>query len=193
VSTARSRSQRTRDTLAAITLFIATAAFTLWQNAHVAALWDLTYLLDTSFRITLGQHPYRDFPFAHAPLTFLVQAAVIRLGGRVYFHQILYAALAGAAATLLTWRILLRIFLTSGEDKYGDSGCAGMTAFCCGAAFAPATVAFFLALPLTVLGIYFIYPHPEYDPDCILAVLLAVFLLQRASSSIPRNAFAGVA
>jgi len=51
-------------------LFLASAAFTLWQNTRFAVLWDITYLLDTSYRISLGQLPYRDFPFAHAPLTF---------------------------------------------------------------------------------------------------------------------------
>ncbi len=157
--------------MAGATLFVATAAFILWQNAHVAVLWDLTYLLDSSFRITLGQLPYRDFPFAHAPLTFLIQAAIIRLTGRVYWHSTLYAAFAGAAATLLTWRILVRFLATRIEHTR--------------------SIALLLALPLTVLGIYSIYPHPEYDPDCILAVLLALFLLQRASGSIPRNALAG--
>ena len=84
-----------------ITLFAATAAFVLWQNAHVAVLWDLSYLLDSSYRIALGQIPYRDFPFAHAPITFLLQAAILRLTGRAYFHHVLYAAVAGATATLL--------------------------------------------------------------------------------------------
>ena len=39
-----------------------------------------------------GQVPYRDFPLAHAPLTFLIQAAIIRLTGRVFFHHALYTA-----------------------------------------------------------------------------------------------------
>lgn len=136
-------------------LFVASAAVTLWQNAHVAVLWDLSYLLDSSQRLALGQTPYRDFPFAHAPLTFLIQAALIRLAGRVYWHTSVYAALAGATATLLTWRIL------------------------CGLV-EPELLAALLALPLTVLGIYCIYPYPIYDCDCALAVLFALFLLQRA-------------
>ena len=164
---------RLRDTLAALTLFLATAAFTLYQNAHVAVLWDLTYLLDTSYRITLGQLPYRDFPFAHPPLTFLIQAAIIRLTGRVYWHSVLYAALAGATAALLTWRILLRLLVTRFDHAW--------------------SIALLLAAPLTALGIYSIYPHPEYDPDCILAALLALFLLQRAAESPLRNAIAGAA
>jgi hypothetical protein len=149
-------------------LFVASAAVTLWQNAHVAVLWDLSYLLDSSFRLALGQVPYRDFPFAHAPLTFLVQAALIRVAGRVYWHTRVYAALAGATATLLAWRILRGLAAT--PDGIGYRG---------------ELLAALLALPLTVVGIYCIYPYPIYDCDCALAVLFALFLLQRAGSATP--------
>src|SRR3954451_938754 len=98
---------RPRDYLAAAFLFLATAAFVAWQNSRVAVLWDLGYLLDTSWGIALGQMPYRDFPLAHAPLTFLIQAGLIRSGGRHYALQIAYASIAGGAGTLLAWRILL--------------------------------------------------------------------------------------
>jgi hypothetical protein len=154
---------RLRDTLAAAVLFLASAAFTLWQNTRVAVLWDISYLLDTSYRISLGQLPYRDFPFAHAPLTFLVHALIIRLFGRVYFRHLLCAALEAGAATLLTWRFLLAL-LKSLSDR----------------AWSLATL---LAAPLIVLGIYGIYPHPIYDSDAILVVLLALYLLQRSTSS----------
>src|ERR1035441_4266388 len=53
---------RLRDWFAAFALFLASAAVVLWQNAHLAILWDASYTLDTSFRIALGQMPYRDFP-----------------------------------------------------------------------------------------------------------------------------------
>ena len=169
MSTTQPRAWQTRDTLAAIALFLVTAAVTLWQNSRVAVLWDLSYLLDSSYRISLGQLPYKDFPFAHAPLTFLLQAAIIKLAGRVYYPHVIYAALAGASATLLTWRIVLRILNS-----------AWITAIV-------------LAAPLTVLGIYSIYPYPIYDSDCILAVLLALFLLQRGAESPARNLVAGAA
>jgi hypothetical protein len=161
-----------RDTLTAATLFLATAAFTLWQNARVAVLWDLSYLLDTSFRISLHQLPYRDFPFAHAPLTFLLHAAIIRIFGRVYLPHILCTSLESGLATLLTWRILLRQLKPLANRSL---------------------IAKLLAAPLIFLGIYGVYPHPIYDSDCILAVLLALILLQRANYSAPRNALAGAA
>ena len=147
-----------RDWLAATGLFLATAGFVLWQNARVAVTWDLSYLLDSCQRLALGQVPYRDFPFVHPPLTFLLQAAILRLTGHVYFHHIVYAAFAGGVATVLTWRITLGTVHNR-------------------------TISLLLAAPLTVLGIYSIYPHPIYDCDCILFVLVALLLLQRLEAS----------
>ena len=63
-------------------LFFATAGVVLWQNLRLGILWDLGYILETSYRISLGDVPYRDFPMPFAPLTFLTQAAIIKLTGR---------------------------------------------------------------------------------------------------------------
>ena len=147
------------DLVAAVVLFLATALFVYWQNSHVAVLWDLSYLLDTSWRIALGQVPYRDFPLVHPPLTFLIQAALMRIAGRAYWIQIAYAALVGGVGTVIAWRIIFRIL----REKI-------IWAW-------PVSLA--LATPLCVLGIYGIYPHPIYDCDSAFAVLIAVFLLQR--------------
>ncbi|QMV17655.1 hypothetical protein GOB94_02250 [Granulicella sp. 5B5] len=156
------------NTLTALALFLASAAFTLWQNAHVAVLWDLAYLLDSSYRFVLafqhsGQLPYRDIPFVHPPLTFLIQAVLIRLFGRVYWHTILYAALANGAATLLTWRIALRLL----PQRW--------------------LLVTLLCATLVPLGIYSVYPHPIYDSDCLLAVLLALYLLLRTEPTVPKR------
>lgn len=167
---------RPRDTLAAVLLFAATSAFVLWQNSRVAVLWDLGYLLDTAWRIALGQVPYRDFPFAHAPLTFLIQAVLIRLGGRHYFLSIAYAALAGALASVITWRILLRLMHRT--PVFGR---------------AYWWIALVLSAPLPLLGIYSVYPHPIYDCDCTLSVLAAILLLIRTDPGprdTPKAAFA---
>jgi hypothetical protein len=181
---------RLRDPLTAAALFLASAAFTLWQNTRVGVLWDLSYLLDSSFRISLGQLPYHDFPFAHAPLTFLLHAAILHIFGRVYYPHILCAALEAGAATLLTWRILRNlvnqeevVILAKPESPYLSFDTSSRPWFL-------ATV---LAAPLIFLGIYGIYPHPIYDSDCILAALAALYLLQRAGDSPWRNAVAGAA
>ena len=141
-------------------LFLATAGFTLWQNTRIAVLWDLSFLLDSAWRFSLGQVPYRDLPFSHAPLTFLVQAAILHLFGRVYWHTIAYAALAGGVATVLTLHLLRWILRPLGAGSFW---------------LAP-----LLAAPLAVLSIYSVYPHPIYDSDAILAVLAAFALLVRA-------------
>ena len=195
---------RALPALAAAALFLFSAAFTLWQNARVAVFWDLSYLLDTSYRISLHQLPYRDFPLAHAPLTFLLHAAIIRIFGRAVLPHILCAALEAGLATLLTWRILLRllqqekivpqqnevvqkdevVILAQPESQYLPSALPANRVF---------LIATLLAAPLIFVGIYGVYPHPIYDSDCILAVLLAITLLQRAAESAPRNALAGAA
>ncbi len=152
-----------RDWVAGTALFAATAAVVLWQNAHVAVLFDLSYILNTATRIAQGQIPYRDFPLAHAPLTFLIQAAIIRLTGRVFFHHVLYVAMVGGLGTVLTWRIAL-------ETLRGRVAAAW-------------TVALLVAAPLTVVGIYCIVPNPEYDCDCAFWILVAVWLLQKLDTN----------
>src|SRR5439155_23837975 len=119
----------------------------------------LSYVLENSYRISLGDIPYRDFPFPYPPLTFLIQAAIIKLTGRVFWHHIAYCAVMGGLATVLTWRILLNLLRT----EVGRSP----------------SLPFILTLPVILLGIYSVYPHPFYDPDCTLAILLAVLLLQQ--------------
>src|SRR5882724_5977584 len=164
------------NALAALFLFLATAVVVVWQNSRLAVLWDLSYTLENSYRISLGDIPYRDFPFAHAPLTFLIQAAIIKLSGRVFWHHVAYCAIAGGVATVLTWRIMHTVLR--------------------GAVIHARLLAFLLSLPLIPLGIYGVFPHPFYDPDCTLAILISVFLLQRLdlkSFSVARAFPAGIA
>src|SRR6266567_887590 len=126
------------DWLVALFLFLATAAVIVWQNSRLGVLWDVSYILENSYRISLGDVPYRDFPFPYAPLTFLAQAAIIKLTGRVFWHHIVYCAIAGGTGTVLTWRILL-------QQLRGVKS--------------PRLLAFLLSAPLIVLGIYCVYPH----------------------------------
>ena len=136
----------------------------LWQNARLAILWDVSYVLENAARIAGGDVPYRDFPFPYAPLTFLVQAAIVRLFGRVYWHHVAYAVLACGAATALTYLVVRR--------------------------FVPRATAVCLTLPLALLGIYCIFPHPFYDPDgclVVLALIAALLACHRPSSGAARH------
>jgi hypothetical protein len=82
---------------------------------------------------------------------------LIKLTGRVFFHHVLYCATVGGLGTVLTWRILVHVL-------HGV-----MPTF--------RLAAFLLAAPLTMLGIYCIFPHPFYDPDCTFVILCCVLLL----------------
>jgi len=146
------------DWLIAIILASISAAIVIWQNSHLAVLWDLSYILENSYRISLGQIPYRDFPFPYAPLTFLTQAALIKLTGRVFFHHVIYCAVVNGLSVLLTWRILLRVLRTTSNKRL---------------------LALVLTTPLAVLGVYGVFPHPFYDCDCTFVVLVCLLLLLR--------------
>src|SRR5581483_11373056 len=115
---------------------------------HLAVIWDLSYVLETAHRISLGDFPYRDFPFPYPPLTFLIQAAIIKLAGRVFWHTVAYCAITGGLGTALTWRILRTALREMSHARL---------------------LAFIVSLPLIPLGIYSVFPHPFYDPDCTLA------------------------
>jgi len=145
------------DWAAAVSLFLGTSAVVVWQNSRLAVLWDLSYILENSYRISLGDFPYRDFPFPYAPITFLIQSLLIRLTGRVFFHHVLYCAIVGGLGTILTWRILVHVLR------------GAMPSF--------RLVAFLMAAPLTVLGIYCVLPHPFYDPDCTFVIICGILLL----------------
>ena len=147
------------DWLAGIFLFTATASVVWWQNSRLTVLYDLCGVLEPATRIAQGDLPYRDFPFPYAPLTFMMQAAIIRLTGTVYWHHIAYACVVAGLATVIAWGILLHLFRDSLPW--------------------PRLTAFLLSLPLAVLGIYCIFPHPFYDPDAAFVMLLSIWLLLR--------------
>jgi hypothetical protein len=135
-------------------LFAATAAFTFWRNTQVAVLVDISYILNIATRIASGDVPYQQFPLAQAPLTFLVQALLIKTFGPHFFVQIAYAAIMGGLGTVLTYRVARRLVV--------------------GAVARPTALAAILVMPLVPLGIYAILPHPFYDPDACLVILGAM-------------------
>ena len=153
-------SRKTTPWMSATLLLGVTAAVIIYQNSRLAVLWDLSYVLENASRISLGDIPYRDFPFPYAPLTFLIQAALIKVTGRVFWHTVVYCAIVGGTGSVLTWRIILSVL--RGSTRHVQ------------------LIAFILSAPLFFLGIYCIFPHPFYDPDCTFAILLSVLLLLKA-------------
>jgi hypothetical protein len=147
-----SRAHPRVEWVVAIIGFAASAAVVVWQNLRLTVLWDLSYVLENATRIAGGDVPYRDFPFPYAPLTFAVQALVIRVLGRAIWHHTLYASLAGGLATTLAYLVLRR--------------------------YVTRVAAIALMVPLVPLGVYSIVPHPFYDPDsCLLVLTIMVALL----------------
>lgn len=155
--TAEFEPRRWSDWLIGVFLLAAAAAVVVWQNSRVGVLWDASYILENATRISQGDAPYRDFPFPYAPLTFLTQALIIKLTGAVFWHHIVYCAIVGGIGSILTWRILAKML----DGKFSRARLA----------------ASILALPMCVLGIYCVFPHPFYDPDCTFVILLCILLL----------------
>ena len=143
--------------LADVFLFCATAAVVIWQNSRITVLYDLSGVLEPAFRMSLGDRPYADFPFPYAPLTFLIQSWIIKLWGTVYWHHITYAAIVAGLATVLTWRIMVSLM----RDSFNW----------------PRLTAFILSLPVVILGIYCIFPHPFYDPDAMFFILVSLVIV----------------
>ncbi|HEX4745223.1 MAG TPA: hypothetical protein VFW12_11225 [Candidatus Limnocylindria bacterium] len=115
---------------------------------------DVAYFVNVGMRIAAGEVPYLDFPLPQAPLSFLSQAALIRLFGPSYPAQIAYVMVLGGLATGVTYAVTRRLLT--------------------GAVARPGLLALVLCVPLVPLGIYAVYPHPFYDPDACLAILAAL-------------------
>lgn len=131
----------------------AATAITFHRATTRAVLWDLSYILNYAYRLAHGELPYREFPMPHPPGTFVIQAILIRLAGPDYRLVVLYTVAASTAGFLLTAaiaRMLVR----------GWPHATAMAAV--------------VASPLVFFGIYSIYPHPFYDPDTTLFMLLGI-------------------
>jgi hypothetical protein len=141
---------RPRVTLALATLIAAaSAAVVVWRVAHIAVLLDLSYVLNNAQRIASGDVPYRDFALPYPPLTFVVQAVLIRIAGAHYLVASAYAVALDALAVALAVFIVYRIV---GRPMVAASICA----------------------PLAVLGVHDIFPHPFYDADASALMLAAI-------------------
>ena len=164
---------RTKALLIPVCLFIASAGFIWWRNSQVGVLVDLAYIVNIAMRIALGDVPYRDFPLAQAPGTFLAQALLIKVLGPHYLVQIAYASVVGGSATVLAYVIARRLLIDT--------------------AARPDVIAAVLTVPLIPLGIYAVAPNPFYDPDACFVVLgtIALLLFARDRPTTVRFAAAG--
>ncbi|AEP12300.1 hypothetical protein J8C08_07975 [Chloracidobacterium thermophilum] len=123
-----------------------------WQTGRIGVLGDYAYIVDTAWRIAQGELMYRDFGLPHSPLTFHVQATLIKVFGFSYGVTAWYCTVVNVGYVLLTYGLV----------RVSVSGWSGVA----------------LCVPLVWLAPHCIYPHPFYDPDVCLLVLLNLNLLQ---------------
>lgn len=133
-------------------------AVVLIQTSRFWDLVDLSYVLDYSYRISLGQMPYKDFFFLYPPGTFLIQALIIKFFGTTLYPQIIYCSVISFLTYLLTYRILFFI----NDDKWLN---------------------IVLALPISITGGYGIMSQPFYDPDSVFIILLTLFIVLKSYSN----------
>jgi hypothetical protein len=138
--------------LAVCVLGFGAGAVHQWQTGRVGVLGDYAYIVDTAWRIAQGEVMYRDFGLPHSPLTFHVQATLIKVFGFSYGVTAWYCTVVNVVYVVLTYG-LVRVVVP------GWSGVA-------------------LCVPLVWLAPHCIYPHPFYDPDTCLLILLNLNLLQ---------------
>lgn len=158
-----------------VALFTAAGAVVLWHSSRVTVLWDITYILEIAHRLTLGLLPYRDYIVPQAPLTFLAQAAILKLsGGGLLPHFVWCAGIAGLTAVLTHALIRTQLF---GIER-------GLTTVMSAA----------IAAPVVFLNGYAILPLPFYDPDGVAFVLLslAAVVWARRGDQPWRDLLAGV-
>ncbi len=137
--------------LAVCVLGVGAGAVHQWQTGRVGVLGDYAYIVDTAWRIAQGEVMYRDFGLPHSPLTFHVQATLIKVFGFSYGVTAWYCTVVNVAYVVLTYGLVRELV----------SGWSGVA----------------LCVPLVWLAPHGIYPHPFYDPDACLLILLNLNLL----------------
>lgn len=141
-----------RNHKTAFVFALLSALVVVFQTSRFWALYDLSFILDHAYRMTLGEVPYKDFFLAYPPGTFLIQALLIKVFGTTLYPQIVYCSLISFLTYLLTYRILF--FFNDGR-----------------------LLNTLLVLPVVFTGGYGIWSQPNYDPDYMFFILLSLFLV----------------
>lgn len=132
-------------------------AITVFRASTFSALFDLSYVLEHSFRMSLGDIVYKDFFIPYPPGTFLIQEFLISVFGKTYYPQIIYCGVI----SFLTYLLLYRILFFLSDDKLLN---------------------ILLALPVAITGGYGLFSQPFYDPDSVLLILLSLYIILYAHS-----------
>ena len=92
--------------LAVCVLGVGAGAVHQWQTGRIGVLGDYAYIVDTAWRIAQGEVMYRDFGLPHSPLTFHVQATLIRVFGFSYGVTAWYCTVVNVAYVVLTYGLV---------------------------------------------------------------------------------------
>lgn len=68
--------------------------------------WDFSYYIENTYRIYLGQLPYRDFVLVLTPGTYFIGNLIMKLFGTSYIFHVLYMMVISLLTVLVTHRIL---------------------------------------------------------------------------------------
>jgi len=139
-------------------LGIISSLIAFWQSTRVLLWWDYSYYIENTFRVYLGQIPYKDFVLVVMPGTYYVGALIMKVFGTSYIFQKAYMILITFFTLILTYQILQ---LIKRDPKLN----------------------IFLLLPVVIAGNYAFFSIPSYDKNPILCSLLAIYLILKAHKS----------
>ena len=121
-------------------------------------LYDLSHFLNTGLKISKGDVPYRDFHLIHNPLSFYLQALLIKLGANNYLLNLLWMFLVNFYSGYFVFSILKEI-INDYKTRY------------------------ILAILTTCLGPFSMYSELYYDADSIFIALLSLWLYIKFKST----------
>ena len=124
----------------------------IFQTQRFWFLFDLSFILEYTYRMVTGGIIYKDFFLPYPPGTFLFQEYLIKIFGTTLYPQIVYCCIISFFTYLLTYRILF--FFKN--DKILN---------------------IFLSLPVAITGGYGIIMFPFYDVDCTFFILISIFFI----------------
>jgi hypothetical protein len=125
------------------------------QTQRLLPLIDWSYLVENSYRLSLGQTPYVDFGLVLTPLNYLIDAFFMKLIGITPLAQWAHMWLMQIVTLLLVRAIVLRFGYSRAQ-------------------------AWWWCLPVVLSG-YVILPMPLYDTDAMAFMLLALWAALRWS------------
>lgn len=125
--------------------------FTFLKSSPMIWDWDFSYFIENSYRVYIGQIPYKDFVLVLTPGTYYIGALIMKIFGTSYNFQIIYIMTISFFTVILSYGIL---GFFSNKKKLNAV----------------------LLLPLLFSG-HTIYRFPSYDINSVFFVLLGIYFL----------------